>query len=331
MKVIRKDAAIANTDDEFPGSFEVVLSAPTKDRDGETLLPEEWKTPLPDRITFDIDHGMTVGTTVGSGAPSIDDEGRLIVRGSYSSLPRAQEVRTLVGEGHIDRTSVAFMTEPSETKDGKKTVVRELLNGAFVAIPSNREAVVLSSKAAEIVKAGARNSASDAEHIQAIHDHALALGATADTAKSARRAATGKSIVGSLEATQDRVRDALSDAYGAGAWVWLRATMPGDPEGSCVFVIEHPDSSDSDCFQQSYTDDGQVVTLTGERKPVDVAEVVTPDPDEDTAQAVTAPAPAKAAPAPMTDSPDIASEVQKSRATALAALANLTVPKEDTP
>lgn len=177
MTIVKKDATITNTDDAFPGSFEVVLSAPTKDRDGDTLLPEDWKTPLPDHITFDSDHGMTVEKTVGSGTPTIDPAtGNLIVRGTYSSLPRAQEVRTLVNEGHIRTTSVAFMSEKSQQKDGTSKTVRELLNGAFVAIPSNREALILSSKSLE-AKAGARNSATDAAHVQAIHDHALALGA----------------------------------------------------------------------------------------------------------------------------------------------------------
>lgn len=169
MNVSRKDATITNTDEEFPGSFEVVLSTPSKDRDGDELALEDWKTPLPDHITFDQDHGMNVASTVGSGVPSIED-GKLIVRGTYSSLPRAQEVRTLVKEGHIRTTSVAFMSE-KVTKDGKTKTVRELLNGAFVAIPSNRDSVVLGSKA------GARNSQSDQAHIQAIFDHAVALGA----------------------------------------------------------------------------------------------------------------------------------------------------------
>jgi hypothetical protein len=177
VDITRKDATITNTDDAFPGSFEVILSAPTKDRDGDILLPDEWKQPLPSRITFDSDHGMSVASTVGSGVPSINDDGQLVVSGTYSSLPRAQEVRTLVNEGHINTTSVAFMSEKTQ-KDGSTIVQRELLNGAFVAIPSNREALVLSSKG---LKAGARNSASDAEHIQAIHDHALALGATPAT------------------------------------------------------------------------------------------------------------------------------------------------------
>lgn len=146
MAIIKKDATITNTDDAFPGSFEVILSAQTKDRDGDTLLKEGWKQPLPEHITFDSDHGMTVEKTVGSGVPRIDEAtGNLIVSGTYSSLPRAQEVRTLVNEGHIRTTSVAFMSEKTQ-KDGATVSVRELLNGAFVAIPSNREALVLSSK-----------------------------------------------------------------------------------------------------------------------------------------------------------------------------------------
>src|SRR6478752_3921183 len=163
MDIVKKDATITNTDDAFPGSFEVILSAQTKDRDGDTLLKDGWKLPLPEHITFDSDHGMTVEKTVGSGVPRIDEEtGNLIVSGTYSSLPRAQEVRTLVNEGHIRTTSVAFMSEKTE-KDGKSVAVRELLNGAFVAIPSNREALVLSSKG---MKAGARNSAADLTALQ---------------------------------------------------------------------------------------------------------------------------------------------------------------------
>src|SRR4051794_27687598 len=112
MNIIRKDATITPTggDDDFPGTFEVVLSAPTLDRDGDTLMPEDWKRPLPDHITFDSDHGMSVATTVGSGVPTLNDAGELVVSGTFSSLPRAQEVRTLVKEGHIRTTSVAFMT-----------------------------------------------------------------------------------------------------------------------------------------------------------------------------------------------------------------------------
>ena len=291
MKIEHKDATITPTgaDTDFPGTFEVILSSPTLDRDGDTLGSDEWKTPLPAKITFDSDHGMSVATTVGSGVPSINEAGQLIVAGTYSSLPRAQEVRTLVNEGHINTTSVAFMTLPKVHKDSKP--VRELLNGAFVAIPSNREALVLSSKA------GARNSANDAKGIQAIHDQSAALGADCSAAKVASNVEV-KSVEGSLEATQDRARDALNDAYSADAYVWLRATLPD----TLVFDISTPDSSETETYQQDYTDDGSVVTLTGERRSVDLAEIVKPDPDEDDAAAeVDAAAAAKAAAAVETE------------------------------
>lgn len=292
MDIIRKDATITNTDDAGPGSFEVVLSAPTLDRDGDTLKADEWKQPLPDHITFDIDHGMSVASTVGSGAPHIDDEGRLIVAGSYSSLPRAQEVRTLVNEGHIKTTSVAFMTEKTK-KDGKEATVRELLNGAFVAVPSNREALVLASKG---IKAGARNSSADAAMIQDIHDKTASLGADCSGAKAITEADVKvKSVEGSLEAAQDRVRDALEDAY-PDKYAWLRATLPD----YIVFELAAVDGPDSDTLKQSYTDDGSVVTLTGDATPVDLAEVVKPDPDEITASD---PSPAPVAPAKAASTP----------------------------
>lgn len=128
------------------GEFDVILSAPTLDRDGEVVDAKIFE-PLPDHITFDIDHGMTTATTVGSGKPEYLPDGRLRVKGTYSSIPRAQEVRTLVREGHIRTTSVAFMGAVREEKDGIPHIVKaELLNGAFVPIPSNRESVVLSAK-----------------------------------------------------------------------------------------------------------------------------------------------------------------------------------------
>jgi len=189
--VIRKDAIAAiepgEDDDTAPnGSFHIILSDATKDRDGESLLPAEWETPLPARITMDADHGMSVATTVGSGIPKIEDDGKMHVRGTYSSIPRAQEVRTLVKEGHINTTSVAFLRKTASDAKGAKKVSRELLNGAFVAVPSNPNALVLSSKTAG-AKVGARNSAADHASIQGIHDYASALGAYCDNGKSAGR------------------------------------------------------------------------------------------------------------------------------------------------
>lgn len=167
MNVVTKsvEAAVSAVESENPnGEFDVILSTEALDRDGEKLYIDEWKTPLPERITFDSDHGMSVATTVGSGVPTLED-GTLRVRGTFASTEHAQNVRTLVNEGHITKTSVAFRT----MRDKKsQTVTRELLNGAFVAVPANEEAVVLSSKAVK---------ADMVSHEQSIHDAAVQLGA----------------------------------------------------------------------------------------------------------------------------------------------------------
>jgi hypothetical protein len=283
MHVIRKDAEITNTGDaeDFPGSFEVILSAPTLDRDGDTLQPEDWEQPLPDHITFDQDHAMTVAGTVGSGTPRIDDEtGNLIVSGTYSSLQRAQDVRTLVNEGHIKTTSVAFMSKKVAKAGGEGyRIVRELLNGAFVAIPSNREALVLSSKS------GARNNSKDATTIQGMHDSTVTLGASCDaagdTGKALRLGLRGKALAGSLEATQERMRDALLDAF-PGQWAWIRGTVPdGQGGGYIVYELEDPETFETQTFQQGFTDDGAMVTLAGDPAPVSIQEVIgAPAPDD---------------------------------------------------
>ncbi|HJQ00087.1 MAG TPA: hypothetical protein VJ851_00675 [Jatrophihabitans sp.] len=285
MKIVRKNATITNTGDEdaFPGTFELVLSTADEDRDGDELLEEDWEQPLPDHITMDEDHGMSVATTVGSGVPTIEG-GKVIVRGTYSSLQRAQDVRTLVNEKHIRTASVAFMTK-TVTKDGKSKKVRELLNGAFVAVPSNRSAVILDSKGA---KAGARNSKSDAEHIQAIHDHAIALGATPagpsdDTGaaegtvggKALHRMVAAKAVDGSYEQRQQAICDALDAAY------------PDPPDGGYVYAYPLATFEDSVVYrvsgdtelrgqwQADYTYDNGKVTL-GDPVAVNMVEQVVP-------------------------------------------------------
>jgi phage head maturation protease len=183
MDLVKKAVGLVDTveTDSPNGAFEVILSAATLDRDGEVIDSRAFD-PLPDHVPFDIDHGMTVQTTVGSGQPYYAEDGSLRVKGTFASTPLAQEVRTLVAEGHIRTTSVTFMAA-ERVKDEKSIdhVVRaELLNGTFTPVPSNREAVVLSAKALDVAvdeKVGARNSASDAAKIQAAHDALVAIGA----------------------------------------------------------------------------------------------------------------------------------------------------------
>jgi HK97 family phage prohead protease len=131
-----------------PNEFVAVMSAPTVDRDNE-IIDSGAFDPLPEKITVDIDHAMSVEKVVASGQPFYDRSGRLMIRGMFASTQLAQDTRTLVREGHVDRMSVTFR-EATREKDPETGVVHiksaELLNVAFVVIPSNRDAAVLAAK-----------------------------------------------------------------------------------------------------------------------------------------------------------------------------------------
>jgi hypothetical protein len=277
-------AEVKAVDGESPnGEFEVILSAPTLDRDGEVIEAKAFE-PLPDHITFDIDHGMSVATTVGSGVPRYDGD-LLKVKGGYASTDLAQQVRALVTEGHIRTTSVAFMDAKREVKDGVPHIVKaELLNGAFVAVASNREAEVLVSKAF-----GGREH----ERLDA------------------------KSIAGSFEHRRDLLREAVRDANPEAWWVGIVATF----DDSVVYEVEGM-STGAEQYQASYSiDEAGTVTL-GAASAVEVTEVITPAKAASSAEKKStdtdpemAAAPAAAAPADVT--------VAKARAAALRAEAEL--------
>jgi hypothetical protein len=205
------------------GEFEVILSAPTLDRDGEVIDAKAFE-PLPDHITFDIDHGMSVSTTVGSGVPRYDGD-LLKVKGVWASIPLAQEtVRPLVEEGHIRTTSVAFMEATREVKDGTPHIVKaELLNGAFVAVPSNRQALVLAAKSF-----------------------------------TAEREAMRKALAGSMEERREMLRTTLRDANPEAWWVDIVATF----DDSVVYEINTMDGSST--FQATYSIGDEVTTGTPE-------------------------------------------------------------------
>lgn len=232
--------------DEPNGAFEVVLSAPTLDRDREVIDARAFD-PLPDHVPFDIDHSMTVTGTVGSGTPYYSEDGTLRVKGTFASTPLAQEVRTLVAEGHIRTTSVTFMSA-DRVKDEKGILhvkSAELLNGTFCPVPSNRQAVVLSAKSLT----------------EALKDRRVVPDSV-------------KTIIGSLEAARERVADAVEDTY-PDKYTYVRGVLPD----YVVFDVYDPAEGDSETWKQSYTDDGSVASLTGDPVQVDVMEVVQPDAD----------------------------------------------------
>lgn len=216
------------------GEFEVILSTPNLDRDGEVIDSGAFE-PLPKHITFDIDHGLSTATTVGSGEPYYED-GVLKVKGTFSSIPRAQEVRTLIAEGHIRTTSVAFMSAKRAMVDGVPHVTSaELLNGAFVPVPSNRESLILS-------------------------------------AKSRRSEGTPglKAVEGSWEQRREQLAEAVRFANPDAWWVYVVATF----DDAVVYEVEGNGSTER--LRSTYTiDDAGNITL-GDPEPVDVIEVVQP-------------------------------------------------------
>jgi phage head maturation protease len=296
MDLVKKAVGLVDTveTDSPNGAFEVVLSAATLDRDGE-IIDSRAFDPLPDHVPFDIDHGMTVQTTVGSGQPYYAEDGSLRVKGTFASTPLAQEVRTLVAEGHIRTTSVTFMAA-ERVKDEKSVdhVTRaELLNGTFTPVPSNREAVVLSAKALNVAvdeKVGARNSASDASKIQAAHDSMVDLGAACPgAAKSATeniqagidyaKRTYAKDIAPEVEATPESLAQAvdatLDEAMGLLAG-FDTSTLPAEVAQAIALLVAADNTVD------------ELLTVMG---------LVDPDEEPDTADGAAGAAADAAAPA----------------------------------
>lgn len=134
--ITKRAVASILTDDS--GVFDMVLSNDTLDRDGDVLSPGDWVQPLPKSIAINVNHSSDVQDIVASGHPFIDGDGNLRVVGSFADTDQAQHVRALVAGGHLRSVSVEFLRR----KDG----TNELVGGAFVNIPANPDARVLSAK-----------------------------------------------------------------------------------------------------------------------------------------------------------------------------------------
>jgi hypothetical protein len=272
------------------GSFEAVLSAPTKDRDGEIVDAKAFE-PLPARIPIDIDHAMSVRSTAGSGVPFYDGD-LLKIRGTFASTQLGQEVRALVTEGHITKMSVAFMNPKREVKDGVPHVVSgELLNAAIVMIPSNRDADITAAKAA--LKVGARNSSKDSERLQQIHDLAVENGADCSTKDKgpARPAAlkSYKSVAGSYEQRAELLRAAIRTAHPEAYWVSILATF----DDAVVYELDGWEG-DAARYQAPYAMGLDGAVSLGSPEAVEVTEVISPVKSPDVSPERKAAAPAAA-------------------------------------
>lgn len=249
-------ATIEQVDDDTQygpnGGFTAVLSSPRLDRDGDIWPQNEWIQPLPARITIDADHGMSVATTVGSAVPYFDNAGRLLITASFSSIPRAQEVRTLIREGHVSSVSVAALTDNSKKSGTQK---RELLNAGVVAIPANPDAVILDSKAAggitvkvtpvldtealdavvATIKAATPGGGSDHALLQAIHDASVHMGANcADCMQCAAQAISDADPTGASDGANTKSLSVLDAPSGT----LIDDLVSEDEEKSFTFTLD---------------------------------------------------------------------------------------------
>jgi len=160
------------------GSFEVILSAETLDRDGEVVDSKAFD-PLPESIPFHAFHDFH--DPIGRAVPFYAEDGTLQARGTFASTARAQEIRALVAEGVIGHTSVGFMAAVrKDGEDAPHVVKGELLEGSFVSVPSNREAAVLVAKS---YGAASEKRYTNAERLQLMHDLSTEMGASHAPAK----------------------------------------------------------------------------------------------------------------------------------------------------
>jgi hypothetical protein len=280
-KLVTKGGAIEATVEAVPdskasdpnGEFTLRLATPDKDREGDELMPHEWKLPLPDYISIDTDHAMTTEKTIGGGTPKLLADGTIEVPCTYAGTEHAQNTRKLLTGKHVRGASATYLQRTLKLKDGRKIVQRELLNGTVTPIPANTRAVVLASKSL--------SEADAAGMAQSIHDAATKLGAMctpaavdtedeendeaaiATTSKRVSLTIVTKAIKGSVEELTDRVRRAVRDAH-PNSYPFIRATFLESPgKGTVVY-----ENDNGQTLARGFTDDGTVTTVEEQPRPV---------------------------------------------------------------
>jgi HK97 family phage prohead protease len=187
------DVAVKATDAEGNGEFEAILSAPTRDRDGEVIDPKAFE-PLPESIVIHTDHVFGVSTAVARAVPYYEGD-LLKAKGYFGSDATSQAVRQKLLDGIITTMSVGFMNAKRTVKDGVPHITSgELLEASFVSVPSNREAQVLAAKS-------------------------LAVDSPASGGRDY------KVLSGSYEERSEALRGAIQDAHPESWWVTILATF----------------------------------------------------------------------------------------------------------
>lgn len=127
------------------GAWTAVASRPSIDRDDEVIEAGAFQ-PLPAKVPVHDRHG---GELIGSARPYYVGPD-LMVDGRFATTPKAQIVRQLVRESHLETMSVVFMPLKDRSVDGRRHITKgELLAVDWAPISSNRDARVLAVRSYE--------------------------------------------------------------------------------------------------------------------------------------------------------------------------------------
>lgn len=120
----------------------VVASDETEDRQGEIVRVSGWdlknfkKNPVM-LVSHDYSQ-LPIGTWEVS-----KREGKLVAKATFSSIPKAKEVETLVKEGILSAVSVGFIVKKRNDIDPAIIEKAELLEISWVSVPANPSALML--------------------------------------------------------------------------------------------------------------------------------------------------------------------------------------------
>lgn len=127
------------------GTFQVVASDETKDRDGDIITLDGWEIEnyLKNPVIL-ANHTYSIENIIGKTTKIYAKDNKIIVEGIFSkSNPLGILAQRLYEEGMLKTVSVWFI---GKEREGEKITKKELLELSFVAVPANPSAVSLDWK-----------------------------------------------------------------------------------------------------------------------------------------------------------------------------------------
>lgn len=127
------------------GTFRVIASDETKDRDGDIITLDGWEIEnyLKNPVIL-ANHTYSIENIIGKATKIYAKDNQIIVEGVFSkSNPLGILAQRLYEEGMLKTVSVGFI---GKEREGEKITKKELLELSFVAVPANPSAVSLDGK-----------------------------------------------------------------------------------------------------------------------------------------------------------------------------------------